>query len=276
MSDASENIEVLDTELSVEAVDNSEDNLNNENTDVDTGSTLDDETTPSDIPEEGEDLAAKEAGPNPIEVQNAELLDQLRKMERENVDLRSKIPEVKAPVIPPVPDSFDPEYEEKMRARDGALRDLALYEARTAEEKRNQETLVQEQIASYQRFLSESTEKYRKNAVKQGLSLEEVDRVGTALVNTGSIGQDLALHLLQDELGPSIVKYLAGNASQAAKIGQMSPLAAAAYIERAIKPVVRKQGRRQKSTAPEPATSVRGSGPSVNDRSKKYGTVYQK
>lgn len=187
---------------------------------------------------------------------------QIRDAQRENerikqelTDLRAKIPEESRPVIPPMPDSFDDDFDTKLKLRDSAIADAARFDERSkyhadqAADKQRKEALEK------QASLSAQINAYAGLATKLGVSKEELSIAG-GIVADGGIHEDLAGFIIGDDKGPLITKYLASNPVVFDAIRDMSPVSAAAYIASEIKPRLNSSNR-----PPPPAETLAGGAP---------------
>jgi len=132
--------------------------------------------------------------------------------------------ELEAVTIPPVPDSWDDDYAEKMRVRDEAIMgnarvdsQKAINETRTAE----QQLLKQQQEADKSRELSDT---FTANATKLNVSPAALEAAQTTVINYG-ITPELATELLQDADGPLMVQHLAANPLELHELVTASPIA---------------------------------------------------
>ncbi len=170
--------------------------------------------------------------------------------------------------IPPVPDAFDDDYEEKVKIRDEALIAQANYNAQ------NQNYLQQQQYEQQQAAqakavkVQESMTNYSNKATELGIKQDELQAAATAVASYG-LTDDLVLHILQDSDGPLITKHLAANPQDGYQLGSMSPFAVGSFLDgikskaSALKP--------KTSNAPSPATNLQGNG--VNNEAGRYKNI---
>ena len=189
-----------------------------------------------------------------------ELQAKLDALESKNV---GNSQELEAVTIPPVPDSWDDDYAEKMRVRDESIKQNAHVDSQKAiDETRSAETqlLKQQQEADKSRKLSET---FTANATKLNVSPEALDAAQQTVINYG-ITPELATELLQDADGPLMVQHLAANPLDLHELVTANPFAAGRILAEvkakaaALKP--------KTSEAPDPATALGGRGAPAGDR----------
>lgn len=154
-------------------------------------------------------------------------------------DLNAKLSahDEKAVVVPPMPDPFDDQYEEKIRLREQALSEKAKQDAKKELETQRieqQKNQAQEQQVQEAQKLAQ---KMYQGAESYGLKAEEFQKADNIVA--GYIqNRDLANFILNQEKAPLIVNELASNAAELEKISKMNPVNAAAYIAANIVPKV--------------------------------------
>jgi hypothetical protein len=164
-------------------------------------------------------------------------------------------PETGAPVIPPVPDPFDADYDAKIEQRDQALSRRARWEA-------EQEVLQYRQQEEQQRHIQElnkRTEQYLERGKEYGLTKEDAHRAGTMINEAGGIPPEAIDMILEDEAGLAITDYLGRNLSEVEKIQSMPVHKAAAYLVSTVKPKAVRSAKRRGSPPP-PVSTERGRG----------------
>jgi hypothetical protein len=112
--------------------------------------------------------------------------------------------------IPPLPDSWDENYEEKIRARDLAIERKAL-QSRQAQEAKDREVIAQQEA---QRAQEAETQKLQdgfvSNAKSLGVNTEALDAAQKTVIEYG-ITPEIASAIVSDSDGPLIVQHLAAN-----------------------------------------------------------------
>lgn len=193
--------------------------------------------------------------------------DALREVERMQRELQQYKKEPEPPKEVPTPSAdpvTDPEvYAQQMRAREQYVREQVKYESET--EQRKQQSAAAEQ-ARQERMLTT----YNKNIERLKINQEDLKRAADTVTQYG-INKELTEFLLEDDDGPAIVKYLHGNVDVLSDLVTMSPVKAAAYIERNIRA---KLTVKQTSKAPPPPTKVHGSR-SPSAAADADGTIYE-
>lgn len=218
------------------------------------------ETQETDAPEpvQGDEENKDPAGfTKRINQKHFELMEEKRAreaLEAEVIALKAKIPEIQKPVVPPLPDPYDDDFDSKMLQRDEAIKRVAAYEA---QEEINQSRL-QEQHRLRQEGLNkslvESVKTYSDRARTLNISDNELKVAGQTVAAYG-IHDSVAEFILQDEKGPAITAYLARNPDMLETISKMNPIHAALHITNNVKPKLS-----AKTNLPEPAETLGGGG----------------
>jgi len=233
------------------------------------------ETQETEAPEsvQGEEENKDPAGfTKRINQKHFELMEEKRAreaLEAEVIALKAKIPEIQKPVIPPLPDPYDDDFDVKMSQRDEAIKRVAAYEA---QEEINQARL-QEQHRLRQEGLNkslvESVKTYSDRARTLNISENELKVAGQTVAAYG-IHDSVAEFILQDEKGPAITAHLARNPEMLDAISKLNPIHAALYIANNVKPKLLSA----KTELPEPAETLGGGGVSKRERGPK-GAKYE-
>lgn len=167
--------------------------------------------------------------------------------------------------IPPMPDAFDDDFDEKVKRRDEALIAQANYNAQ------NQSYLQQEQFNQQQAAqakqvkVQQSMASYSQKATELGIKQDELQAAANTVANYG-LSDDLVMHILGDSDGPLITKHLAANPQDGYDLASMSPYSVGKFLDgiktkaSALKP--------KTSNAPSPATNLQGNG--VDPEAGKY------
>jgi len=183
------------------------------------------------------------------EAENQKLLEQLKSIEANKPK----------PVVPPIPDPYDDDYEAKVKERDDALLAKAKHDAIEASkaeaEKERQQKALEAQQAETQKHINS----YEKRSVEIGLDSNEVNKAGQVLVDYG-INSDLAMFILQDKDGPLITQHLAANPAELSELLEMSPMMAAVTINSVVRPKAEAL-KPKPSKAPDPVKGLSGLGP---------------
>lgn len=230
-----------------------------------TGTVSDGSELASDTGENQEEKTqqAQEAANKAINKKHFQYKEEERKRlaaEKELQELRAKLEQQTSqrPEIPPIPDPYDENYEAKVKARDEAIRQVVVYEAKQEVETQRKQQLEEQQRQEQAKQIESMVTTYNQRAKSLGLDVAEVEKAGDTLVQYG-VSQDVANFLLSDEDGPLMTKYLAANPLELERIQSMPPMQAAI----ALNDSVRKQaaGLKPKQTkAPEPPEVLNGGG----------------
>lgn len=178
-----------------------------------------------------------------------------RQLEETQKQLQTTQP---ASEIPPMPDAFDDDYAEKVKARDEAIRQQSINQAQQQLVMQQQQAQQQQQAFEQQQAQAKKVESYTSRAKELNIDINDLQVAGQTVMSYG-IGNDLAMAILDDPDGPLITNHLAANPAEALQVAQMNPVQQAMYIERTVRPKAAALKPRQ-SSAPAPADDVRGSG----------------
>lgn len=162
------------------------------------------------------------------------------------------------PVIPPIVDPYDEDYEAKTKARDEAILGKAQFDFQQTAVADQASRTQQEQVRADQARVDGLVTEYTDRATKLGLDAKKVDDAGDKVVAYG-ISADLAQFILADEEGPLITTYLADNPLELDRLGKLSSMEAAVRINS----IVREKAASLKpkiTQAPEPAEVLSGRG----------------
>lgn len=162
-------------------------------------------------------------------------------------------------VIPPMPDTFDPEYDKKMVEREAAIKKQAQVDYEKQVIEKQKKDAQDAEIKRQQEAIQASVDKMYTGAKTLGFKEDEFQKADLR-VSQFVRNPLLAQHLLNHEEGPSIVMYLSSSAEQLEKIAAMDPINAAVYIATEIVP--KAQGLKPKpSDAPAPLDVEAGRAP---------------
>ena len=190
-------------------------------------------------------------------------------VEAELAELRANQPVEQRPAIPPMPDQFADDFDEKTKTRDKAIADASAYDTR-------QETLATQKTEQTQRAANERQQAattaintYTDRATALGITPDELAKSGDAVAAYG-INDAVVLHILGDEKGPALTKYLAENPIAMDKLNGLTPMQAAVHIENVVNPAALKM--KKTTNAPPPSTNLEGGGSPPSDRGPKGAT----
>lgn len=198
------------------------------------------------------DIAAKKA----FEVREAKRANE--DLQRQLDELKAKAPVEQAPSVPDLPDQYDDDYQTKMQQRDQALLAKAQFDANANYQQQQSQSLAQEQQRLENETLSKSVEDYSGRAKKLGVGDEELQTAGNIVYQYG-INDQVTKHILADEHGPLITKYLSQNPQAMDALRNLPPMSAGVFLETQIKPMAIKL-KPNTTNAPSPVDTLNGAG----------------
>lgn len=170
--------------------------------------------------------------------------------------------------IPPMPDAFDDDYEEKVRARELKIREKAQFDFQQQSYLQQQQLNQQTQAQAEQERRNELGKRFTDNAKKAGSDDGELNSIINTL-NQAGISNELGDAIMGDDEGFFTAKYLAANPTEAYELTNMNPiLAGAKLVEIRSKASVLKP---KQSAAPKPATNLSGNG--IDPEDGKYKNI---
>jgi multidrug efflux pump subunit AcrB len=183
-----------------------------------------------------------------------------KKLEDANKKLEAIEAEKGEVVIPPIPDPYEDDFEEKLKAREDAI-------TRNAQKDAQQQSALDKQNAQREAVEKANQERvqvliddYDKRIGTLGLDANDIARAGKTVVDYGISGE-VAEFILQQEDGPLITKYLADNPLELDDLRNMQPIDAALRINSTIKEAASAL-KPQASNAPDPVETLNGRGAS--------------
>lgn len=207
---------------------------------------------------------ANDGAQKAINKQHAKFREEERKriaLEDEAAKLKEELEAFKAKdqiVIPELPDSWDENYDEVVKAREEAIRRQAVQEAQKNLATEQQNANMEAAKRADQERVNGLIESYDKQIGVLGLDPNEIKRAGDTVVDYG-ISSEVAEFILQQEDGPLITKYLADNPIELDDLRTMRPIDAALKINSTIKQAASAL-KPQASNAPDPADTLTGRG----------------
>lgn len=192
------------------------------------------------------------------------------RLKAELEQVRAQLPKEQRPTIPPMPDPYDEDFNQRVFARDEALRKAAEWDAR--------ERFMQEQKAQQeyhrqlerQQALQKSVEGYSKRATSLGINAGDLAAAGQTIGAYG-IDEALAEHILEHDKGPAITVFLAANPHELETLRAMNPIRAGVYLETVI---AQRAAARHKTAAPPPPETLGTGGAPRTERGPK-GARYE-
>ncbi|MBL4622912.1 MAG: hypothetical protein JKY89_10980 [Immundisolibacteraceae bacterium] len=197
---------------------------------------------------------------------------QLKQAERDNDAQASRIAQFEQQererqaaaigTIPDMPDSFDDDFDAKMKARDEAIVANANFNAQNNAYLQQQQQSQQQAEQAKAVKTQETIASYSKKATELGIKQDELQAAGNAVANYG-LSDDLVMHIIGGDDGPLIVKHLAANPQDGYQLAGMSPYDVGSFLDTikakasSLKP--------KTSNAPAPAANLSGNGAVPDD-----------
>ena len=195
----------------------------------------------------------------------AEKAFEARQAKREKEELARRLAEIEAqkpketrPNVPPIPDPWDDNFEEKLRQRDEALTRAAAYDAQQRLIQEQEQAKEQQRLQRQQQELTTRVTTYSERAKQLGIDAQELAQAGQRLA--GQVSDDVASYILDNDQGPLMTKYLSANPLELDRLQSMSPMQAAVYLETQVKPKAAQLGQKKITQAPDPVETLNGGG----------------
>ena len=165
--------------------------------------------------------------------------------------------EQQATVIPEMPDPFDDDFDEKVKARDEAILRKAAFDSQNNYYLQQQQAQQQQEAQAKAEQLQKSMISYSSKAQELGIKQEELQAAGNTVAQYG-LSDDLVMYILADTDGPLITKHLAANPQEGFELASMSPYKVGQFLDG----IKQKAGALKPKTtnAPKPATNLTGNG----------------
>lgn len=154
--------------------------------------------------------------------------------------------------IPPIPDRYDPDFEEKMEARDKAIMEQANANAAVQVDQQNRQ---QAEAQALQQNITKMYAGAEKLGIKES-EMQEADNKVAMFVTDPA----LAKYILGREDSTQVVKYLADSIVELDELSKMEPTAAAAKIAAEIAPKASEAFKQKTPGAPNPLDIPGGRG----------------
>ena len=181
------------------------------------------------------------------------------------------MPREQRPVVPEAPDSMDDDFDSKMAKRDKAIREAGAFDTRQ-ELATSQATAAANQAQSTrQTAFMQSAQDYTARAVKAEIDSAALQAAGQ-VVSAYGMSDELTEHILNDEQGPQITQYLAGNLNELETLQNMPPMQAAIHLATQIVPKLKAVPTN--SGAPPPSDGLTGGGVPPSERGPE-GCTYE-
>lgn len=196
--------------------------------------------------------------------------EQRERLEAELNELRQKAgtqstanPETGEPVIPSMPDPWDENFDDAVKARDEAI-------VRHAQWRTQQEYLQHQQHqqqAEQIKQLEKRTQDFVGRGKEFGITANDIQQAGQVINDAGGLMPEVVDIILDDEAGPAISSHLARNPDDLEALQSMAPHRAAVYLATQVKPKAVKNARRR-AAPPPPVQTDRGHGGGDDDMPK--------
>ena len=157
-----------------------------------------------------------------------------------------------------------------MVARDKAIRELSAFDVRQEVATTQATAAANQAQATQQAALVTSAQSYTERAQGLGLDAAELQVAGNTVAAYG-VSDELAGHILNDEQGPLITRYLAGNLNELETLRGMAPMQAAVHLATKIVPKI--TAVPTNTGAPPPSDGLSGGGVPPSERGPD-GTTY--
>jgi len=184
-------------------------------------------------------------------------------------ELEAQLPKENRPSIPSLPDPYDADYQQKIAARDEAIKAAAAFDAKQEVIKDHQQTVQRQRVEAQQAELYKSAASYKERSDKLGIAPADLQNAANAL-STFGIAEDLTKFLLKDEQGPLMTMFLSRNPIVLERMSGLSPLEMGHYIASEIKPKL--AAVKSRTQAPAPADVLDGGGSPKTERGPKGAT----
>lgn len=185
-----------------------------------------------------------------------------KKVEAEAERYRKELEELRAKsvdvTVPPIPDRYDDDYEQKIKERDEALLRKAQHDSQLANKEAESERVAQERRSQEEQALQQKIASFDSNMVSLGLNPLEVKQAADTLVDY-EISDTLQDILLEDAEGPLLVKYLADNPVELDTLSGLSTLQLVEHLRGDIRQRANLL-RPKTSAAPDPPVTLSGGG----------------
>ncbi len=200
------------------------------------------------------------------------------KLEQEKAELKAALEKQSVstrPKIPDVPDSFDPEFEQKMAIRDSAIIAQQEYDQKI---KAQEAQLLQQQQALVQRRkeeIKQNTEKFINRTEELGIDRDELAKAEQYVSTFATPANVPTIEYIQKHKdGPLIVQYLAQDHQVLDKVSKMHPMDAAEFIATEIAP--KAAGLKPKTpSAPPPVQTFDSKGAAPPSPKALEGAVFE-
>jgi len=189
---------------------------------------------------------------------------------REEVEQElAKFKQPQRPTLPPAPDRWDDDYDEKQAEYNQALQEQIRYDAQQDFHRQQQEAIEQRKEQEDQQKQIERVNRYQSRVEKLGVDKAVLREAGPA-VATVLNNQALVDYLLEDEVGPLITEYLYKHPAELESLAGIGPVRAGEILYD-IKAKA-KAARTRVKPDPKPLDNPAGIGMGEANEDDKWGT----
>ena len=167
------------------------------------------------------------------------------------------------PQIPPMPDQYDEDYDQKLVARDAAIQAHGKWVAEQNYNVLQQQALQQQAQEQQAAQLNEAVNSFTKKGEELQVNKDALAQAFQTVVQSG-IPDDIGMMLLKDPDGPLMFQKLATDYVMLDQLSSMDPVSAGAFIERTLRPQAAAL-RPRTSETPPPAETLTGGGEAEAD-----------
>ena len=251
------------SELQNEEVTIEEDSADIENQEIGSELAADSEAGHEDKPQVDEEAVKQEAIQKAInekvfkqkqaERERDQYKAQLEEYERKQREEQAKLYQS----VPPMPDSFDDDFDLKIAERDRVIAQKAQYDWEQQSFAKQQQSQHEQAQRAKAEEIHAKAATYNTRSTELGIKQEELQAAGNKVAQYG-LTDDLVLHILSENDGPLITKYLAANPNDGYELANMSPYKQGVFLNEikakaaALKP--------KTTNTPNPATNLQGNG----------------
>jgi len=171
--------------------------------------------------------------------------------------------DIPAPVIPPMPDSFDDNHDELIKVRDDAIRAQATHEAQQSTIAQAAQNAANDRALIGQRQAQADADTLNTNAAKQGIKIEDL-QVAAKTVGDYHLDPALVVELMTNEDGPVMIAHLAANPMELDALRQL-PLGQAFGVLHGKIRTAAQALKPKTSDAPDPPELLGGDGKPEGD-----------
>lgn len=131
--------------------------------------------------------------------------------------------------VPPMPDPYDDDYADKIKAREAALQQAAVLKAKKDFLEEQNKKAFLDKITKQNAEIQKQVDEMYANAEKHGISKEALQNADAKVANFIK-DQSLARFILGQKDAALVINYLSNSATELEKLSSMDPLNASVYI----------------------------------------------